>query len=37
MVMDCGAHDDMLLAELDIVLSFETEIFKYVTLHFVNF
>ena len=35
--VDDGGQDDMLLDELDIVLSFETVIFKYVTLHFVNF
>ena len=35
-VMDCvdGGQVVMLLAELDIVLSFETEILKYVILHF---
>ena len=35
--VDGGGQDDMPLDELDIVLSFETVIFKYVTLHFVNF
>ena len=39
-VMDClggGGQDDMLLAELDIVLSFETEILNFVPLYFVKF
>ena len=35
--VDGGGQDDMSLDDLDIVLSFETVIFKYVTLHFVNF
>ena len=35
--VDGGGQDDMPLDELDIVLSFETVIFEYVTLHFVNF
>ena len=36
MVMDGGAQYDMLLNELDVVLSFKIEIVKYVTLHFVK-
>ena len=35
-VMDGGAQYDMLLNELDVVLSFKIEIVKYVTLHFVK-
>ena len=35
--VDGGGQDDMPLDELDTVLSFETVMFKYVTLHFVNF
>ena len=35
--VDSGGQDDMPFDELDTVLSFETVMFKYVTLHFVNF